>query len=220
VERTAAFLRFLSYGIGAVGAVSVYRMYRPGGLREGLAASVDFASAAIAHPLVPAVAAIAVVAAALARWREGRPDEALSLLYRGALAWLVDRRRLPARESWTEDDCLRHLSGKPEVPLVTASETPREAPLVDYFARLTRAWQRTAYAHRPPSDDEMRELASGWPVHFRAPGPAGAVHFLCQVSRQVAAGTVARHGQAFRIEAERGCIGMDPAPDGQRILMR
>jgi hypothetical protein len=110
-----------------------------------------------------------VPAAALAAWRAGRPEEALSLLYRGALAWLVERRRLPAQESWTEDDCLRHLSGAHEVPLVTAvAASPRETPLVDYFARLTRTWQRTAYAHRPPSDDEVQELASGWPVHFRA----------------------------------------------------
>lgn len=103
-----------------------------------------------------------VVAEALARWRAGRPDEALSLLYRGALASLVERRHLPIDESWTESDCLRHLRSP-------SSPVPPQSPLVEYFGRLTRTWQRTAYAHRPPSDGEMRELSGLWPTYFGPP---------------------------------------------------
>lgn len=142
-------------------AVAAVRRFRPPARRAREAA--DEAGAKVICGLDVSADALPddVVAAALAAWREGRADEALSLLYRGALAWLVDRRRLPARESWTEDDCLRHLNG-----------AGAASPLDEYFARLTRAWQRTAYAHRPPSDDEMGELASGWPLHFPRAGAA------------------------------------------------
>ncbi len=97
-----------------------------------------------------------IVVAALAQWREGRAEEALRLLYRGALSRLVDRRQLPVEDSWTEGDCLRHLR----------LEANGSSPLVDYFTGLTRTWLRTAYAERPPREDEMRELTDDWPIHF------------------------------------------------------
>ncbi len=95
-----------------------------------------------------------VVAAARALWAEGRAAEALGLLYRGALANLVGRGKLPARDSWTEGDCLAHLQRRGAEPLVAT------------FGRLTTCWQSTAYAHRQPTEDDIRELCAAWPEHF------------------------------------------------------
>ena len=95
-----------------------------------------------------------VAAAARALLDSGRPLEALSLLYRGALAALDRRPGLSVDESWTEGECLGHLAAR--LPEGDAG----------FFRRLTLAWQRAAYAHRRPADDELRRLCGEWPLHF------------------------------------------------------
>lgn len=98
-----------------------------------------------------------IPAAARALWDQGQREAALSLLYRGALATLVDRDRLTLKPGATEGDCLaqvRHCPG---------------GTLAHYFDRLTQAWQRTAYAHRPPATHETHALLQDWTRHF-APG--------------------------------------------------
>ncbi len=97
-----------------------------------------------------------VAGAAWSAWERGEPDNAMGLLYRAAIAFLVRREGLPVRESWTEGDCVEFVRRK------AASGS------ADYFARLTRAWQSTAYAHRPPSTDEARTLCTAWVRHFGA----------------------------------------------------
>ncbi len=87
-------------------------------------------------------------------WERGARDAALSLLYRAALAILVDRDRLELAPGATEGDCLHRVEHHPGGPLAT------------YFARLTQAWQHTAYAHRPPAMDEMHLLLTDWTRHF------------------------------------------------------
>jgi hypothetical protein len=83
-------------------------------------------------------------------WERGDPATALGLLYRAAIAFLVRREGLPVRESWTEGDCVDFVRRK----------AGRER--AEYFARLTGAWQTTAYAHRPPDTDEARALCTAW----------------------------------------------------------
>jgi hypothetical protein len=97
-----------------------------------------------------------VAGEALRRLEAGRPVEALSLLFRGALAHLVSRRGLEVRPSWTEGECLRRLAGR-------LGEAGGE-----YLERLTRAWQGAAYAHRLPAADELRSLCFAWQSHFGA----------------------------------------------------
>ena len=92
-----------------------------------------------------------IVAAARAAWAAGDFKEALSLLYRGSLSWLVNRRRVPIADSDTEEDCL--------VQVLQAGEK-REA---DYFRQLTGAWVQVAYAVLPVSEDEMQRLCEQWP---------------------------------------------------------
>jgi hypothetical protein len=93
-----------------------------------------------------------------AAWREytaGRPLDALRLLYRGSLAWLVNRGGLPVHESDTEGDCLRHSQ--------EMSDTQR----VSFFTTLTAAWVNCAYADLPPGPDPMKRLCDQWPFSLK-----------------------------------------------------
>lgn len=102
-----------------------------------------------------------VPGAAWALWEKGDRAAALGLLYRGALVDLVQRDGLPVRESWTEGDCLRSVLGG---AAKGGGRTGRER--AESFARLTRAWQAAAYAHRPPADEEMQALCAAYRRHF------------------------------------------------------
>jgi hypothetical protein len=92
-----------------------------------------------------------IVAAARAAWAAGDFKEALSLLYRGSLSWLVNRRRVPISDSDTEEDCL--------LKVLQAGEKTE----ADYFRQLTGAWVQVAYAVMPVSNEEMGALCDRWP---------------------------------------------------------
>jgi hypothetical protein len=94
-----------------------------------------------------------IVAAARAAWERGDERGALSLLYRGALSWLIHRLELPIRDSDTEGDCLRRAAA------ITESR-PR-----DYFTRLTGVWVSAAYAERAAGPEAMQTLLQEWPYH-------------------------------------------------------
>lgn len=89
-----------------------------------------------------------------AAWREyeaGRPAEAMRLLYRGSLSWLVNRAALPVHDSDTEGDCLRHAGRLPDTERVS------------FFTSLTAAWMTCAYAGDPPAAGVMKQLCDRWP---------------------------------------------------------
>ncbi len=90
-------------------------------------------------------------------WASGQPREALRVLYRGSLAGLAARHGVPVSTSATEEDCLR-----------VASAQVQDPELLGFFRQLTRAWQATAYAHRPPDEAAARALCQEWPRHFAA----------------------------------------------------
>ncbi|MEI7822137.1 MAG: hypothetical protein WCK55_14585 [Verrucomicrobiota bacterium] len=92
-----------------------------------------------------------IAAAARARWDAGDARGAMSLLYRGALSWLIHAARAPVRDGDTEGDCLRHASAITE-------QVRRE-----YFAVLTRQWVTVAYAERAPAAREFERLLGSWP---------------------------------------------------------
>lgn len=83
-------------------------------------------------------------------WREGNPREALSLLYRGALAHLIERFQLPLGSSYTEIESVELCQER--CPPVVGT----------YFNRLTQAWMRLAYGHREVSTDEFEDLLKDW----------------------------------------------------------
>ncbi len=91
-----------------------------------------------------------VAAVALAAWHAGRRHEALALLYRGAISWMIRVPRVEIAESDTEMDCLRRVHG---ASLVEAG----------YFEQLTQVWSRLAYARVEPGDEVVESLCARWP---------------------------------------------------------
>ena len=92
-----------------------------------------------------------VPTAAWALWQQGRHQEALGLLYRGAISRVIEPGRVEIHESDTEGDCVRR------VEIAGAAVHP------DYFRGLTGMWVRMAYAGISPADDEVRWVCGQWP---------------------------------------------------------
>ncbi|MBK1827750.1 hypothetical protein JIN81_12025 [Haloferula rosea] len=98
-----------------------------------------------------------VAVAAMEAWRSGRRQEAMSLLYRGAISWMIGKGGVEIAESDTENDCL----GRVKTSQVLHQE---------YFGSLTTEWIRLAYARQIPSDETIESLCRNWP--FRERGAA------------------------------------------------
>lgn len=104
-----------------------------------------------------------IIAAARQLWKTKGPREALSLLYRGTLSRLMERHRLPIRDSDTEDDCLAHVRQ-------TADQS-----VTGYFSQLTNIWVCEAYAGMSASDAEFDQLCTAWPFQKADSASRGAV---------------------------------------------
>ncbi len=83
-------------------------------------------------------------------WEAGRMEEAVTLLYRGALSWLVNDAGVPIRESDTEADCLRR-----------ARDGGKDGG--GYLEKLTRGWMATAYGQQAPAPEEVGRWIDEWP---------------------------------------------------------
>lgn len=121
-----------------------------------------------------------VTAHALAALDQGDLREALSLLYRATLSTLLGRIDADIAPGATESECLRALQAalhntSPQMPRaissITDSSTTEEATFshtadsnagVIFLQTLTPLWISTAWAHRPPERDSIRELALQW----------------------------------------------------------
>ena len=90
-------------------------------------------------------------------WNEGRHRDALSLLYRAALSWLIHQGGVEIESGDTEGECTRR---------VTANQST--ASLGPYFQQLTRAWLGIAYAQSPPSTATWDALCVAWPFRNAA----------------------------------------------------
>jgi hypothetical protein len=90
------------------------------------------------------------VVAARQAFQHGESRRAVSLLYRVALVELMTRHGCTFNDSATEGECV--------------STAQRQAPgqVFTYFARLTRAWQRLAYAHRTLDEGDFDRLCREW----------------------------------------------------------
>lgn len=97
--------------------------------------------------------------AARAAWQAGAAEQALSLLYRGALRALARDYRIELPTSATEGECLRRAraSGK--------------AVVGSGFAPVVQAWVALAYARRLPEDFE--QLLDLYARHFERRAGAG-----------------------------------------------
>jgi hypothetical protein len=94
-------------------------------------------------------------------WAGGQRREAMSLLYRAALAWQIHRQNVVIMESDTEGDCVKRVVAEP-------GSAQREAPL---FRRLTSFWLGTAYAGSPPAEADWSALCQAWPFQLKAQTP-------------------------------------------------
>jgi hypothetical protein len=92
-----------------------------------------------------------IPAAAWRAWQIGRHQEAMSMLYRGAIGAFVSQVQLEIEEGDTERDCLRRVG------LLGTGPQSR------YFAGLTDAWISLAYGRSVPQDGEMQALCRDWP---------------------------------------------------------
>jgi len=88
--------------------------------------------------------------------RQGRLREALSLLYRGALATLVHCHRVAVRAGDTESQCAQ-----------SASSALNESGAA-YFLSLVATWQQLAYGKRMPEQRQVEALCRDWSTHFTA----------------------------------------------------
>ncbi len=110
-----------------------------------------------------------IIASARKLWRENKHRESLSLLYRGALAQLINQENVQLQDSFTEGDVLKHAAKK---------ITPQKQ---SYLKLLTRQWRYIAYAHRRPDDameNAMQTLFNRWASDFTAHSadPASKTH--------------------------------------------
>lgn len=88
-----------------------------------------------------------VVANAKLAWSEGRTRDAMSLLYRGALLYLIAKHSCPIEDCDTERICAR----------VIARRVPS---LSTVFNKLSLHWQQVAYGKKTLADPEFRQLLS------------------------------------------------------------
>jgi hypothetical protein len=97
-----------------------------------------------------------VAAAAADLWARGDERAALSLLYRGAIARLVDGGGLEIGIGDTEVDCLARV------------RATSPGPVAQYFAALTRGWTTLAWSREPITPATFSELCAGWRRAFAA----------------------------------------------------
>jgi len=102
-----------------------------------------------------------VAAAAQAALQRGRPREALSLLYRGALSELVHGRAVAVGKGATEGDVLALV------------QRCQPAPVANWFRRLLPLWVDLAYAHREPPREPLVRLCTDYRQCF-GPGETAA----------------------------------------------
>ncbi len=95
---------------------------------------------------------------ARSRFAEGDAIAALSLLYRGALAYVSESLGLPLPASATEDECTRAVGER------------LDAGIARDFAELARTWQGCAYAGRRPDPAAFHLLCERWASRFGATG--------------------------------------------------
>ncbi|WP_295571617.1 DUF4129 domain-containing protein [uncultured Stenotrophomonas sp.] len=104
---------------------------------------------------LPAVLPPDVATQARLLWDQGRPRQALALLYRASVRTVGERSGIALPPGATEAQCLRASRRMPE----TADR--------DLFARIVRMWQYAAYGGRLPSRSDFDALADTLRQQYR-----------------------------------------------------
>lgn len=125
------------------------------GDRKGRLATKEVMGMSVTPESLP----VDIADAARDAWRSGDVQGALSLLYRGSIAWFVNHAHLAIDEGDTEGDCLRHV------------QQHADGEKTRYFSKLTEVWILMAYGKRVPDDRVLLEMCEGWPFsRLRAKG--------------------------------------------------
>jgi hypothetical protein len=88
-------------------------------------------------------------------WQQGRPRQALALLYRASVESMSERAEVVLPPGATEAQCLR-----------ASRRMPQEADRT-LFAQVVRVWQYAAYAGRLPEPEDFETLATTLQTRFR-----------------------------------------------------
>jgi len=102
-----------------------------------------------------------VGAAAWTLWQAGRVQDALSLLYRGALSRLIHQYRVPITSSATEGECLE------------LARPCLETPVLRYVTQVVRAWEASIYGGRALSLAMGEALCRGFGERLDGRATAG-----------------------------------------------
>lgn len=89
--------------------------------------------------------------------QQGRPRQAIALLYRASLIYYIHEYELDIANSNTEAECEQ---------LVQASRPKAEA---NVFHQLTQTWLQVAYAHHLPDTVALTQLLEQWASYFNQP---------------------------------------------------
>lgn len=84
-------------------------------------------------------------------WQQGHHQQALGLLYRGAISRVIEIGQLDIQESATEGDCVQQV------------ERAGSVAFPEYFRGITRVWVKLAYAGIHPAEVEVQVLCLQWP---------------------------------------------------------
>ncbi len=101
-----------------------------------------------------------IPAAAMEAWQAGHPRQAMSLLYRGAVVRLLPEKRI--NQARTEREIIAALD-----------QAAISHDTLAWMKSLVNAWLGTAWADRPPREEEFFDLHQQWSRHCPA-RPEGA----------------------------------------------
>jgi hypothetical protein len=87
-------------------------------------------------------------------WHEGKKRDALSLLFRGSVFYIVTEHGVRVPPSATEGAC------------VDAVKLHGGRELSSYFEKVVMAWVLFAYGSREPADEVLQNLCADWPKHY------------------------------------------------------
>lgn len=135
----------------------VWLLYRARWLQQKLPARLEHAEKArvvMGMAVTTASLPADLLESANALWHAGEHLEAMGLLYRGSLAWWIEKEQVSIRESDTEGDCLARVE-------------KLHHPHGSYFQMLTQAWLLGAYAQHFPPQQSWQELCRQWPFGER-----------------------------------------------------
>jgi hypothetical protein len=150
LAQTGSLVIWLGGGLGVgFAAIWLYRITRARWGQEKMP-SAGAVSRVQALDIRPESLPADIGAAARALLGAGRPREALSLLYRGALSRAVHRFGVVIGESYTEGEALR------------AVKASLDAARTQYFSELVLLWQRAVYAGEEAPPDSVSRLCSGF----------------------------------------------------------